>query len=99
MPRRVVSYLESDGFGALNLVSTIGAFLLAASVVPFLWNMWRSLRRGEPAGDNPWDGQTLEWWTSSPPAPENFTAPLPPIRSERPVWDHNHPDARAPGHA
>jgi cytochrome c oxidase subunit 1 len=99
MPRRVVSYLESDGFGALNLVSTIGAFLLAASVVPFLWNMWRSLRRGARAGDNPWDGQTLEWWTSSPPAPENFTTPLPPIRSERPVWDHNHPDARAPGHA
>ena len=49
-------------------------------------------------GDNPWDGQTLEWWTSSPPAPENFTRELPAIRSERPVWDHNHPDARAPGH-
>jgi cytochrome c oxidase subunit 1 len=98
MPRRIASYLDSDGFGALNLVSTIGAFLLAASVVPFLWNIWRSLRSGGRAGDNPWDGQTLEWWTSSPPAPENFTAPLPPIRSERPVWDHNHPDARAPGH-
>jgi cytochrome c oxidase subunit 1 len=98
MPRRVASYLEGDGFGALNLVSTIGAFLLGISVIPFLWNVWHSRRHGAIAGDNPWDGQTLEWSTSSPPPPENFTGPLPPIRSERPVWDQNHPDARATGH-
>jgi cytochrome c oxidase subunit 1 len=98
MPRRIASYAEADGFGALNLVSTVGAFLLGASVLPFLWNVWRARRVGPVAGDNPWDGQTLEWWTSSPPAPENFTRPLPPIRSERPVWDANHPDAIASGH-
>ena len=46
---------------------------------------------GEIAGDNPWDGQTLEWACSSPPPDHNFEA-LPPIRSERPVWDANHPD-------
>jgi cytochrome c oxidase subunit 1 len=95
MPRRVQSYLEADGFDTWNLISSIGAFLLGISVLPFLWNVWRSLRKGEPAGDNPWDGQTLEWWTSSPPPPENFDRPLPPIRSERPVWDYNHPDAVA----
>jgi cytochrome c oxidase subunit 1 len=95
MPRRVRSYLEEDGFGTLNLVSTIGAFILGIAILPFLWNVWRSLRRGPAAGDNPWDGQTLEWWTTSPPAPENFDRPLPPIRSERPVWDVNHPDAPA----
>ncbi len=93
MPRRVQSYLEEDGFGTLNLVSTIGAFILGISVLPFFWNVWRSLKRGPIAGDNPWDAQTLEWWTHSPPVPENFDRPLPPIRSERPVWDANHPDA------
>ena len=95
MPRRVQSYLEEDGFGTLNLVSTIGAFILGISVLPFFWNVWRSLKRGPIAGDNPWDAQTLEWWTHSPPVPENFDRPLPPIRSERPVWDANHPDALA----
>jgi cytochrome c oxidase subunit 1 len=95
MPRRVQSYLEEDGFATLNLVSTIGAFILGISVLPFFWNVWRSLKRGPIAGDNPWDAQTLEWWTHSPPVPENFDRPLPPIRSERPVWDANHPDALA----
>ena len=45
-----------------------------------------------PAGDNPWDAQTLEWFTTSPPPHHNYYA-LPPIRSERPTWDYNHPDA------
>jgi cytochrome c oxidase subunit 1 len=95
MPRRFASYPESSGWGALNLVSSIGAFIMGVSVFPFVWNIWRSLRRGEIAGDNPWDGQTLEWWTSSPPSTTNFDGPLPPIRSERPVWDVNHPDLEA----
>jgi len=55
--------------------------------LPFLWNVYRSLRRGSVAGDDPWDGQTLEWLTSSPPATHNFTEPLPPVRSERALWD------------
>jgi cytochrome c oxidase subunit 1 len=91
MPRRVASYLPSDGFTTLNRISTIGAALLGASTLPFLWNVWRTLRRGAPAGDNPWDGHTLEWATSSPPPTENFDRQLPPIRSNRPVWDVNHP--------
>jgi cytochrome c oxidase subunit 1 len=93
MPRRVASYLPSDGFTTLNRISTIGAALLGASTLPFLWNVWRTLRRGEPAGDNPWDGHTLEWATTSPPLAENFDGPLPPIRSNRPVWDQHHPEA------
>jgi cytochrome c oxidase subunit 1 len=94
MPRRVASYLDSDGFTTLNRISTIGAALLGASTLPFLWNVWRTLRRRDPAtlaGDNPWEGHTLEWATSSPPPTANFDGPLPPIRSNRPVWDVNHP--------
>jgi cytochrome c oxidase subunit 1 len=98
MPRRIQTYTSADGWGGLNLASTIGAFLLGVSTFPFVWNVWRSWRRGEPAGRNPWDGQTLEWWTASPPVPENYDLPLPPIRSERPVWDANHPDAKATAH-
>jgi len=91
MPRRVASYLPDDGFTTLNRVSTIGAFLLGASTLPFLWNVWRTRTRGTPAGNNPWGGHTLEWATTSPPPPHNFDR-LPRIRSNRPVWDMDHPD-------
>jgi cytochrome c oxidase subunit 1 len=92
MPRRVADYLPSDGFTTLNRVSSVGAFLLGASTLPFLWNVWRTLRGrlGAVAGDDPWGAQTLEWATSSPPPPHNFEKPLPPIRSNRPLWDANH---------
>ncbi|HET6773610.1 MAG TPA: cytochrome c oxidase subunit I [Acidimicrobiales bacterium] len=99
MPRRVADYLDDDGFTGLNQVSTVGAFLLGASTLPFLWNAlqtWRG-RLGRVAGDDPWEGHTLEWATTSPPAPENFTAPLPPIRSQRPVWDLHHGAPVTPG--
>ncbi|HEY3096043.1 MAG TPA: cytochrome c oxidase subunit I [Acidimicrobiia bacterium] len=86
MPRRVVTYKASDDFGALNLVSTIGSFVLGIAVLIFVWNVIRSLRHGTRAGADPWDGQTLEWATSSPPPERNFES-LPPIRSERPFWD------------
>jgi cytochrome c oxidase subunit 1 len=96
MPRRIASYLPVDDFTTLNRISSIGAFLLGASTLPFLWNVWRSLRRGERAGPDAWgSGQTLEWATPSPPPLENFDGPLPPIRSNRPVWDLHHPPARS----
>ncbi len=92
MPRRVADYLDSDGFTGLNQISSIGAFLLAASTLPFLWNAVQTLRGrlGAVAGDDPWGGQTLEWTTTSPPPAENFGGPLPPIRSQRPAWDLRH---------
>lgn len=95
MPRRVASYVDADGFTSLNRISTVGAALLGASTLPFLWNVWRTLRRRDVAtiaGDDPWGGHTLEWATSSPPPTDNFDRPLPPIRSNRPVWDLHHPE-------
>ncbi|HEY6697269.1 MAG TPA: cytochrome c oxidase subunit I [Acidimicrobiales bacterium] len=100
MPRRVADYLDSDGFTGLNQVSSIGAFLLAASTLPFLWNALQTLRGrlGTVAGDDPWGGQTLEWTTTSPPPAENFAGPLAPIRSQRPAWDLRHAgDGRGSG--
>ncbi len=96
MPRRVADYLPSDGWTTLNRISTVGAFIMAASVFPLAWNVYRTLRRGEPAGDDPWGGQTLEWATTSPPPPHNFDS-LPPIRSNRPVWDLRHPRTEEAG--
>jgi cytochrome c oxidase subunit I len=92
MPRRVASYPDNLGWQSYNVVSTVGAFLIAAGFAFLLVNLFVSWRKPIPAGDNPWDGQTLEWFTTSPPPHHNYTH-LPPIRSERPTWDYNHPDA------
>ncbi len=86
MPRRVFTYPDLPGWGALNLLSTVGAFVMGASILVFLYNLARSLRSGAPAGDNPWDGSTLEWATTSPPHPHNFEQ-VPPVRGRRPLWD------------
>jgi cytochrome c oxidase subunit I len=88
MPRRIADY-HIDSWQPANLASTVGAFLVGASTLPFLWNVFRSLRRGAPAGADPWEGNSLEWSTSSPPPSHNFHE-LPPIRSERPTFDHRH---------
>jgi cytochrome c oxidase subunit 1 len=86
MPRRVSDYQANTGWGALNLLSSVGSAILALSMVVVLVNLWRTWKRGEPAGDDPWGGNSLEWATSSPPPEHNFHS-LPPIRSERPVFD------------
>jgi cytochrome c oxidase subunit 1 len=93
MPRRVVDYLGENGLDWMNQISSIGSGILGASTLVFMWNVWRSLKRGEAAGPNPWEGHTLEWATSSPPPEGNFDNELPPIRSNRPVWDALHPEA------
>ncbi len=89
MPRRVYTYANLPGWGILNLVSTIGAFILAFSVLLFLINLAWSLRRGEEAGDNPWDAWSLEWATTSPPPEHNFER-VPPVVGRRPLWDLAH---------
>ncbi|MFB7593672.1 cytochrome c oxidase subunit I [Streptomyces sp. NPDC056160] len=93
MPRRYADYLAADGFTLLNTVSSIGAFLLGLSTLPFLYNVWKSARDGRRAeADDPWGyGRSLEWATSCPPPRHNFTA-LPRIRSESPAFDLHHPD-------
>ena len=95
MPRRVFTYAASTGWGPLNLVSTIGAAILAVAMVIFAVNLVRSLRSGEVAGDDPWDAFTLEWATSSPPPPENFPV-TPAVSGRRPLWDRKHPELRDP---
>jgi cytochrome c oxidase subunit I len=97
MPRRIAEYAAGSGFTTLNQISTGGAYLLFISVAIMLVNFWVSWRKPVPAGANPWDAGTLEWGTSSPPPHHNFEM-LPPIRSERPVWDMNHPDAPSVDH-
>ena len=89
MPRRIADYSPDAGWTLWNLASTGGAFLIAASILPFLVNVVATFINGEKVGDDPWEGNTLEWATSSPPPPYNFDK-LPPIRSERPVFDLRH---------
>jgi cytochrome c oxidase subunit 1 len=86
MPRRISEYAASPQWQTTNQVATVGAFLIAISTLPFIYNVLRSLRHGAPAGSDPWEANSLEWWTTSPPPAYNF-ASLPPIRSERPVLD------------
>jgi cytochrome c oxidase subunit I len=91
MPRRVWTYPEGLGWDWSNLVSTIGAFVIAAGALALAANVWRSLRTGEPAGNDPWDAYTLEWFTLSPPPAYNFES-IPTVRGKRPLWDRKHPD-------
>ena len=99
MPRRYADYLPSDGFTWMHQLSSVGSFVLGASTLLFLYNVWRTARYAERVEvDDPWGyGGSLEWATSCPPPRHNFTA-LPRIRGERPAFDLHHPessDARA----
>jgi cytochrome c oxidase subunit 1 len=86
MPRRVYTYPQEMGWGSLNLVSTVGAVMIAASVLLFIANALRSLRTGMLAGENPWGAATLEWATASPPPAYNFERP-PVVRARDPLWE------------
>jgi cytochrome c oxidase subunit 1 len=99
MPRRYPDYMPEDGFTWMNQVSSVGAALLAASTLPFLWNVVKTARTAPKVTvDDPWGyGNSLEWATSSPPPRHNFTS-LPRIRSERPAFDLHHPEVAAMDH-
>ncbi|PZG17069.1 aa3-type cytochrome oxidase subunit I [Nonomuraea aridisoli] len=92
MPRRYADYGVADGFTFLNQLSSVGAFLLGASTLPFLYNVFKTARRAPKVTlDDPWGyGNSLEWATSCPPPRHNFTS-IPPIRSERPAFDLHYP--------
>jgi cytochrome c oxidase subunit I len=91
MPRRIYTYPANMGWNELNLMSTIGAFLIGLGVMVFLFNVIASLKNGQPAGTDPWDAFTLEWDTSSPPKKYNFLV-LPIVRSRRPFYDKKYPE-------
>jgi cytochrome c oxidase subunit 1 len=74
MPRRYHDYLPQ--FHLWHAVSSVGSWILAAGVFIMFWNLWRAIKGGQPAGDNPWGGTTLEWKTSSPPPTLNFDRPV-----------------------
>ena len=86
MPRRVYTYPAGLGLELPNLLSTIGAFVVATAVGLFVVNGLYSLYRGAIAPPNPWEASTLEWATTSPPPPYNF-AHVPVVDSKTPLWD------------
>jgi cytochrome c oxidase subunit 1/cytochrome c oxidase subunit I+III len=86
MPRRIYTYQPGLGWDTWNLVSTIGAFVLTLGILVTLVNYVHSRAHGEPAGNDPWGGETLEWATTSPPPEYNFET-IPTVRSREPLWD------------
>jgi cytochrome c oxidase subunit 1 len=88
MPRRIADY-PIRSWGDYNMISTVGSFIMAVGILVFIWNFFVSLRRGKPAGDDPWEGNSLEWVTTSPPPHHNFHE-IPEIHSERPAFDLRH---------
>ena len=90
MPRRIFTYSAELNVGTLNMMSTWGAGIQTISILFLVANLIWSLRRGGPAGSNPWGAATLEWATTSPPAEYNF-ARVPVVHSREPLWDE--PDA------
>ena len=94
MPRRIYTYDEGMGWGFWSMVSTIGAFIIAAGVLVFIINFFRSMRQPPTAGNNPWDGATLEWATTSPPPEHDFDV-IPTVRARDPLW-HDRDQGIAP---
>ena len=86
MPRRTWTYREEINVALFNQLSTVGAFLLGASTLFLVWNIWKSVRKGERAGHNPWGAPSLEWSIPSPPHHYNFPE-LPEVRSREPMWN------------
>jgi cytochrome c oxidase subunit 1 len=91
MPRRIYTYGPGRGWEIWNYLETIGAFLVALSILIFIVNYFVSMRKPQTNEADPWDGFTLEWTIPSPPPEYNF-AEIPSVRSRRPLWDQKHPE-------
>jgi cytochrome c oxidase subunit I len=91
MPRRIQDYAPLKDWVGLNQLQTAGALLIALSTAPFLANVVMTIRRKDRDPEDPWEGNTLEWYTTSPPPAHNFDS-LPEIHSERPLFDLRHAD-------
>ena len=87
MPRRIYTYDRGGLWEGYNLASSIGSGIMAIGILLFFVNVIVTRRRGERASNDPWLADTLEWYTSSPPPPENFDAPVPYVTSPRPLRD------------
>jgi cytochrome c oxidase subunit I+III len=86
MPRRVYTYATETGWGNLNMLATIGAYVMAIAAIVFVANVVYSLLRGPIAGDNPWGADTLEWSVSSPPPIYNYQY-IPEVEGPNALWD------------
>jgi cytochrome c oxidase subunit 1 len=86
MTRRIYTYPEGLGWDGLNLLASLGAACIAASMIVFLINAWRSRTHGAVAGADPWKAGTLEWATTSPPPAGNFRLP-PVVHGSEPLWE------------
>jgi cytochrome c oxidase subunit 1/cytochrome c oxidase subunit I+III len=90
MPRRVYTYPNLPGWGILNLISTVGAFMMAGAVALLVYILVKALRWGDKATSDPWDANTLEWTTTSPPGLKNFEQVMP-VKGIRPYRDYKRP--------
>jgi cytochrome c oxidase subunit 1/cytochrome c oxidase subunit I+III len=86
MPRRIYTYQQGLGYDGLNMVVTVGAFILGVGILLSIINLFVSLRTGAEVGSNPWNSDGLEWETDSPPKPYG-SLHIPLVASRHPLWD------------